>query len=103
MTASLQRAILYYTLGAGRDEKMSSKRENQIKRSFEEKEAGQKVRLNKYLSEAGVCSRREADRLIETGKVEIDGMVATRGRSWYCWHFINRKGLCVRPTTDGMM
>ena len=52
MTASLQRAILYYTLGAGRDEKMSyKKRENQIKRSFEEKEAGQKVRLNKYLSE----------------------------------------------------
>ena len=37
------------------------------------------VRLNKYISDAGVCSRREADRLIETGKVEIDGMVATLG------------------------
>ena len=27
------------------------------------------IRLNKYLSEAGICSRREADRLIEAGKV----------------------------------
>ena len=31
------------------------------------------IRLNKYLSEAGVCSRREADRLIESGKVTVDG------------------------------
>ncbi|MEY8508683.1 pseudouridine synthase [Lachnospiraceae bacterium 42-17] len=31
------------------------------------------VRLNKYLSEAGVCSRREADRLIKSGKVTVDG------------------------------
>ena len=29
------------------------------------------VRLNKYLSEAGVCSRREADRLIESGRVTV--------------------------------
>ena len=28
------------------------------------------------------------------------GKNAGGGRSWYCWHFINRKGLCVRPTTD---
>ena len=31
------------------------------------------IRLNKYLSEAGICSRREADRLIEAGKVTVDG------------------------------
>lgn len=37
------------------------------------------VRLNKYLSEAGVCSRREADRLIESGKVTIDGKRAQMG------------------------
>ena len=35
------------------------------------------VRLNKYLSNAGICSRREADRLIETGVVEINGKVVT--------------------------
>lgn len=37
------------------------------------------VRLNKYLSETGVCSRREADRLIEAGRVRVDGVVAGLG------------------------
>lgn len=37
------------------------------------------VRLNKYLSEAGICSRREADKLIESGRVTVDGKVATTG------------------------
>ena len=37
------------------------------------------VRLNKFLSEAGVCSRREADRLIESGKVTVDGRRAEMG------------------------
>ena len=38
------------------------------------------VRLNKYLSDAGVCSRREADRLIEAGKITIDGHPAVMGQ-----------------------
>ncbi len=38
------------------------------------------IRLNKYLSEAGVCSRREADRRIETGDVMVDGRVAVVGQ-----------------------
>ena len=37
------------------------------------------VRLNKYISDAGVCSRREADRLITEGRVQIDGKMATLG------------------------
>ncbi len=37
------------------------------------------VRLNKYLSDAGVCSRREADRLIESGRVNVDGKMASPG------------------------
>lgn len=37
------------------------------------------IRLNKFLSEAGVCSRREADRLIESGKVTVDGKRAEMG------------------------
>ena len=36
-------------------------------------------RLNKYLCEAGVCSRREADRLIQAGKVTVDGRKAVPG------------------------
>jgi len=37
------------------------------------------MRLNKFLSEAGVCSRRAADRHIEAGKVMVNGAVATLG------------------------
>ena len=37
------------------------------------------MRINKYLSEAGVCSRREADRLIEEGRVTINGILALLG------------------------
>ena len=37
------------------------------------------IRLNKYLSEAGVCSRREADRMIEAGIVTVDGKTAAPG------------------------
>lgn len=41
--------------------------------SFNEDE----IRLNKYLSNAGVCSRREADVLIQTGVVTVNGTVIT--------------------------
>ena len=34
------------------------------------------VRLNKFLSEKGICSRREADRLTEEGKVLVNGQKA---------------------------
>jgi 23S rRNA pseudouridine2604 synthase len=37
------------------------------------------TRLNKYLSEAGYCSRREADRLIDAGRVTINGIVPEMG------------------------
>jgi 23S rRNA pseudouridine2605 synthase len=35
------------------------------------------IRLNKYLSNAGVCSRREADVLIQTGVVSVNGKIVT--------------------------
>ncbi|MCC8081001.1 MAG: 23S rRNA pseudouridine synthase F, partial [Lachnospiraceae bacterium] len=37
------------------------------------------VRINRYLSAAGVCSRREADREIAAGNVRIGGRVAVAG------------------------
>lgn len=37
------------------------------------------IRLNKFLSESGICSRREADRLIEEGKVLVNGKTAVMG------------------------
>lgn len=40
---------------------------------------GEGTRLNKFLSERGVCSRREADRLVEAGEVSVDGRPAAVG------------------------
>lgn len=40
-------------------------------------EAG--VRLNKFISDTGFCSRREADRLIAAGAVRVDGAIAAMG------------------------
>jgi 23S rRNA pseudouridine2604 synthase len=37
------------------------------------------VRLNKYISETGICSRREADKLIEAGRVTCNGLLAALG------------------------
>ena len=39
----------------------------------------EEIRLNKFLSEAGICSRREADRLIEAGEVTVNGEKAQMG------------------------
>lgn len=37
------------------------------------------IRINKYLSNVGVCSRREADRLIDARQITVDGVVADMG------------------------
>ncbi len=39
----------------------------------------EKIRLNKFISDSGVCSRREADKYIETGHVTINGRRAKIG------------------------
>ena len=38
------------------------------------------IRLNKFMSDAGFCSRREADRFIEQGKVTVNGQTALMGQ-----------------------
>lgn len=37
------------------------------------------VRINKFLSSKGLCSRREADKIIESGRVKVNGAIATLG------------------------
>lgn len=39
----------------------------------------EKIRLNKFISDTGMCSRREADKLIEQGKVRYNGKIAELG------------------------
>ncbi len=51
---------------------------NRKPRPAEGEELGPKgIRLNKYLANAGLCSRREADQFIETGVVEVNGEIIT--------------------------
>ncbi len=48
------------------------------KKRVEVKKTGEGIRLNKYLADAGVASRRAADKLIEGGAVTINGEVVTQ-------------------------
>lgn len=50
-----------------------------MRKAFTKERLPEEIRLNKYLSGAGVCSRREADRLIESGAVKVDGEKAYPG------------------------
>jgi len=40
-----------------------------------QKEKKEGIRLNKYIANSGVCSRREADKLIESGKISVNGKI----------------------------
>ncbi len=53
-------------------------------------------RLNKYLSEAGICSRRKADELIEAGRVTVDGVRAVCGTKVFATSKVVCDGKTVR-------
>lgn len=54
------------------ERKISKKEENSL---FPEQDST--VRLNRYLANSGICSRREADKYIQTGVVEVNGKIVT--------------------------
>ncbi len=54
------------------------------------------IRINKYLSEAGVCSRREADRLVEGGKVTINNEPALQGSKVFAGDVVCLNGKEIR-------
>ena len=58
------------------------------------------MRINKYLSECGYCSRREADRLIEEGAVIINGVKAELGASVGADDIVVVNGEPVEPPRD---
>jgi 23S rRNA pseudouridine2604 synthase len=59
------------------------------------------IRLNKYISDTGMCSRREADRLIEAGKVSVNGTVASLGTKVVSSDsvLVNGKAIAVKEAT----
>ena len=57
------------------------------------------TRINKYLSEVGYCSRRRADRLIEEGKVTINGKVSEIGTKVNKGDFVEVEGKKIEKST----
>ncbi len=54
------------------------KKSTKVKANPDDRIPNTHIRLNKYLADAGICSRREADKLIESGVVMINGQVVTQ-------------------------
>jgi 23S rRNA pseudouridine2604 synthase len=57
-------------------------------------------RINKYISESGMCSRREADRYIEQGNVRIDGRRASPGDQVFPGSVVKVNGQVVEPLEE---
>lgn len=55
------------------------------------------IRLNKYISESGICSRREADRYIEQGNVLVNGKKAKIGTQVFATDKVVVNGLALEP------
>lgn len=55
------------------------------------------TRLNKYLAECGVCSRREADKLIDQGRVRVNSQKAVSGMQVCDQDMIEVNGKRVKP------
>lgn len=55
------------------------------------------TRLNKYISESGLCSRRAADRYIELGQVFINGKKAKVGDKVFFGDLVNVNGQTIEP------
>ena len=52
----------------------NAKKSNEVNQDYSQSE---QIRLNKFIAHAGLCSRREADKLISDGQVQVNGKVVT--------------------------
>jgi 23S rRNA pseudouridine2604 synthase len=59
-----------------------------------------KTRINKFLSESGFCSRREADKLLEEGRITINGVVPEMGTKVAMDDEVRVDGKLVREKTE---
>jgi 23S rRNA pseudouridine2604 synthase len=58
--------------------------------------------LNKYISETGICSRREADRVIEEGRVTINGHIAQKGNRVAPGDVVKIDGQAIETKTNDL-
>lgn len=60
----------------------------------------EKTRINKYLSEAGFCSRRAADKLLEEGKITINGKIPEMGTKVSDEDEVRVEGKLIKENTE---
>ena len=60
----------------------------------------EKIRINKYLSEVGFCSRREADRMLEQGRITVNGAAPELGTKVSDEDEIMVDGISIRKTEE---
>lgn len=60
----------------------------------------EKTRINKYLSEVGFCSRREADRMLEQGRITVNGAAPELGTKVSDEDEIMVDGISIRKTEE---
>lgn len=61
------------------------------------------TRLNKYLAECGVCSRREADKMIDQGRVKVNGQKAVSGMQVCGRDHVEVDGMQVKPVSANVV
>ena len=60
-----------------KSDKTYSKDSSRKRKRIEQENPSQTTRLNKYIAQSGVCSRREADELIKSGRIKVNSKVIT--------------------------
>ena len=73
-------------------------KEKSVKQAEVEPTTG--IRINKYMAESGMCSRREADKLVADGKVYIDGVKAVMGSKVLPGQKVTVKGQDIKKNED---
>ena len=69
-----------------------------LEKNHRKKDAGDDIRLNKYISNAGICSRREADLLIQKGDVKVNGeIIKEMGYKVKAGDKVQYKGKLINP------
>lgn len=57
-------------------------------------------RLNKYISDSGVCSRREADKFIEQGRVKVNGQLPELGTKVTSTDYVELDGSPIKTSAE---
>lgn len=61
----------------GNKRKITGKQTHKSREAIKERDISEEIRLNKFISNSGLCSRREADEYIKTGLIKVNGKIVT--------------------------